>query len=99
VVAPDVAPRLLGLKPSARNENLVHDSVVIGNKATVSAGCMVGQVGQPLGFLHGLEALERKNGPADPANDKFTTLNHVHRDMMPPLLQLQWCFNTRLEQY
>eukprot|EP00884_Botryococcus_braunii_P012713 jgi/Botrbrau1/21442/Bobra.0216s0050.1 len=43
VVAPDLAPRLLEVKVVPRLENFVHDSVVLGNKATVSAGCMVGQ--------------------------------------------------------
>lgn len=43
LVAPDLASRLLDLK-APRSENFLHESVVLGNKATVSAGCMVGQV-------------------------------------------------------
>jgi len=37
----DLASRLLTEKPNSRFENFVHESVQLGSKATVSAGCIV----------------------------------------------------------
>ena len=42
VVLPELAPKLLGVTPSARGENFLAPGVVLGNKATVSSGCTVG---------------------------------------------------------
>ena len=39
----DLASRLLTEKPNSRFENFVHESVQLGSKATVSAGCVVGK--------------------------------------------------------
>lgn len=39
----DLASRLLTEKPNSRFENFVHESVQLGSKATVSAGCIVGK--------------------------------------------------------
>lgn len=39
----DLAPRLLTEKPNSRFENFVHESVQLGSKAIVSAGCIVGK--------------------------------------------------------
>ena len=39
----DLASRLLTDKPNSRFENFVHESVQLGSKATVSAGCIVGK--------------------------------------------------------
>lgn len=39
----ELASRLLTEKPNSRFENFVHESVQLGSKATVSAGCVVGK--------------------------------------------------------
>lgn len=39
----ELASRLLTEKPNSRFENFVHESVQLGSKATVSAGCIVGK--------------------------------------------------------
>ena len=39
----DLASCLLTAKPNSRFENFVHESVQLGSKATVSAGCIVGK--------------------------------------------------------
>ena len=39
----DLASRLLTEKPNSRFENFMHESVQLGSKATVSAGCIVGK--------------------------------------------------------
>ncbi|KAL3137832.1 hypothetical protein ABBQ38_005086 [Trebouxia sp. C0009 RCD-2024] len=39
----DLASRVLTEKPNSRFENFVHETVKLGSKATVSAGCIVGK--------------------------------------------------------
>ena len=39
----DLASRMLSEKPNSRFENFMHESVQLGSKATVSAGCIVGK--------------------------------------------------------
>lgn len=39
----ELASRMLSEKPNSRFENFVHETVQLGSKATVSAGCIVGK--------------------------------------------------------
>ena len=41
-VSPELAPRLLREQPSSRGENFLGQGVVLGTKATVGSGCMLG---------------------------------------------------------